>query len=69
MAEPEVVSFDDYLRTGVTLQEGNFAVDSLLAAGAFGANSFHTCSLRSGLTSASPVKSRSTPEYPQKLHM
>ena len=35
----------------------------------WGANSFHTCSRRPALTSASSVKSRSAPEYPQRLHM
>jgi len=37
MAAPDVVPINDYLRVGATLQEGNFIIESLLAAGAFGA--------------------------------
>jgi len=47
----------------------NFAAASYLAgpdalAGACGPSSFRACSFRSGLTSATPVKPRSPPEYP-----
>jgi serine/threonine-protein kinase len=37
MAAPEVVPFNDYLPAGATLHEGNFVIESLLAAGSFGA--------------------------------
>ncbi len=37
MAAPDTATFSDYLRSGVSLQEGHFAIESLLAAGAFGA--------------------------------
>lgn len=37
MAAPDTTTFSDYLRSGANLHEGNFVIDSLLAAGAFGA--------------------------------
>ena len=37
MAVPDVVISTDYLSAGVCLHEGNFVIESLLAAGAFGA--------------------------------
>lgn len=37
MAVPDVITFNDYLRAGASLHEGNFIIEGLLAAGSFGA--------------------------------